>query len=128
MINAIAYLLYLLLALLVVIVVGAVLYRNGRFYLVELFGNEKLADAVNRFLYTGYCLLNIGGAFNCLVRAGQFSDYTSAFEYVMVNQGQLLLLLGGMHAFNLAVLPLLKKRLKEKFYHPESPAAEHKHF
>lgn len=117
MINTIAYTIYLLLALIVVLVVGRILYRNGRFYLVEIFGDESIADSVNRFLFLGYCLVNTGGAFNCLVRAKEFHTYTEAFEYVALHQGQLLLLLGLMHSFNLAVLPLLKNLFRKKFRH-----------
>ena len=117
MINTIAYVLYLLLALLVVLVVGRILYRNGRFYLVEIFGDASIADSVNRILYTGYCLVNTGGAFHCLVRAKTFGGYREAFEYVVLHQGQLMLLLGVMHCFNLAVLPLLKNVFRKKFRH-----------
>lgn len=120
MINLLAYTIYLLLVLVVVLIVGRTLFRNGRFYLVEVLGQEKLADAVNRFLYTGYCLVNAGGAFNCLVRAEQFSNYRQAAEYVIINQGELLLILGGMHMFNLAVLPLLKNSFKSKLHMNDS--------
>lgn len=120
MINLLAYTIYLLLVLLVVLIVGRTLFRNGRFYLVEILGQENLADAVNRFLYTGYCLVNAGGAFNCLVRAEQFSNYRQAAEYVIINQGELLLILGGMHMFNLAVLPLLKNSFKSKLHMNDS--------
>src|ERR1700742_1850777 len=107
-----AYLIYLVLALLVVGVVGRLLYKNGRFFLVEIFGSEKTADAVNRVLYTGYCLVNAGGAFNCLHRVGNLVSWQQCFEYIFFNQGFLLLLLGLMHCFNLAVLPLLKPFLR----------------
>lgn len=114
MLTLLAYILYLVLALTVVIVVGAILYRNGRFYLVEIFGEEHTADVINRFLYTGYCLVNAGGAFRCLRHAGNFESFTDVIAYVGVNQGGLLLLLGIMHAFNLAVLPALKPVFRNK--------------
>lgn len=114
--NTFAYIAYLSLTLVVVVVVGQLIFRNGRFYLVELFHDEHIADAVNRFLYAGYCLVNAGGAFSCLVRVEEFTSYTQTLEYVAVNQGRLLLLLGLMHGFNLAVLPLLKNFLRSKFH------------
>jgi len=114
MYTAFAYTSYLALALLVVVAVGRRLYVNGRFYLVELFHDENVADAVNRFLYAGYCLMNAGGAFYCLSGGKELQSFLQAVEYVVYNQGQLLLLLGLMHAFNLAVLPALKNFLRSK--------------
>ena len=114
MYNALAYLVYLALALLVVLVVGRLLYKNGRFFLLEIFGEERTADAVNRFLYAGYCLVNAGGAFNCLHSTKNLTSLQQSLEYVSFNQGILLLLLGAMHCFNLAVLPSLKSLLKSK--------------
>ncbi len=125
MYNTFAYVVYLALTLVVVVFVGLLIFRNGRFYLVELFRDEHIADAVNRFLYTGYCLVNAGGAFSCLVRTATFTSYLQTLEYVVVNQGRLLLLLGLMHGFNLAVLPLLKNFLRSKF-HP-GPPGDHSH-
>jgi hypothetical protein len=120
MYNTFAYIVYLSLTLVVIVFVGLLIFRNGRFYLVELFRDEHIADAVNRFLYAGYCLLNAGGAFRCLVRVEEFTSYRQTFEYVVAGQGQLLLLLGLMHGINLAVLPLLKNFLRSKF-HPGQP-------
>lgn len=114
MYNTFAYILYLLLALVVVLIVGRILFRNGRFYLVEIMGEEHLADIINRFLFTGYCLVNAGAAFRCLHKTESFDSYLRVVEYVCVNQGQLLLLLGLMHAINMVVLPKLKPVFKSK--------------
>lgn len=126
MYNTFAYILYLLLALVVVLIVGRILFRNGRFYLVEIFGEEHTADLVNRFLFTGYFLVNAGGAFRCLHKTEDFDSYLRVVEYVCVNQGQLLLLLGLMHAFNLAVLPKLKPVFKNKLAADQSSANQQK--
>jgi hypothetical protein len=115
MYTLVAYTVYLALALLVVVVVGRILFVNGRFYLVEIFHSETVADIVNRFLYAGYCLVNAGGAFRCLAHHDPFASCSDALIYVAENQGQLLLLLGVMHTVNLSVLPLLKNFFKTKF-------------
>ncbi len=117
MYNAQAYIIYLALALVSVLVVGRKLFVNGRFYLVEIFHDEKIADAANRFLITGYCLVNVGGAFNCLHRVAGFETMMQAMEYVFLNQGKLLLLIGTWHCVNLCLLPLLKPILKLHHHH-----------
>jgi len=119
MYNALAYIIYLSLALVSVLVVGRLLFFNGRFYLVEIFHDEKIADAANRFLITGYCLVNVGGAFNCLHKTGQFTSAQQVIEYVFINQGELLLLIGVWHCMNLCIMPLLKPFLKSHHNHSQ---------
>ena len=113
MYNTAAYIIYLFLVLVSVGVVGKLLYTNGRFFLVEIFHAEKIADAVNRFLITGYCLVNAGGAFRCVHKTKAFESFRECFEYVFTNLGELLLLLGMMHCLNLILLPLLKPFFKQ---------------
>jgi hypothetical protein len=111
--TTLAYITYLALTLFVVLVVGRLLFVNGRFYLVEIFHDERAADIINRLLITGYCLVNTGGAFYSLAGTEEFAELTQVVIYVVENQGKLLLLLGVMHAINLAVLPLLKSFFRE---------------
>jgi hypothetical protein len=117
MYNALAYIIYLSLALVSVLVVGRLLFFNGRFFLVEIFHNEKIADAANRFLITGYCLINAGGAFNCLHKTENFESAAQVLEYVFLYHGELLLLIGIWHCLNLCILPLLKPFLKQHHNH-----------
>ena len=79
---------------------------------MDIFQDDKLVDSVNRFMYAGYCLVNAGGAFNCLHKTNNFSSYTQSVEYVSENTGELLVLLGILHAINMVVLPLLKNVFK----------------
>jgi hypothetical protein len=120
MYNALAYIIYLALALLSVLVVGRMLFVNGKFYLVEIFNDERIADAVNRFLITGYCLVNAGGAFQCLHKVSVFTSAQQVIEYVALNHGGLLLLIGVWHCMNLCLLPLLKPFLKQHHAKPNS--------
>jgi hypothetical protein len=108
------YIIYLCTVLIVVIFVGKILTINGRFFLVDIFGDEALADITNRALFACYCLINAGGAFYCLTNGGKMTQAQEAIEYVVINQGKLLLLLGAMHMTNLVVLPHTKKLLKTK--------------
>lgn len=108
MYNTVAYLLYLLLVLVVVVYVGLYLYRNGRYFLEQLLDDDTTAHAVNKFLFTGYCLVNAGGAFRCLYVANEFHSYLEALAYVSVELGYLLLVLSVMHYINMLVIALLK--------------------
>jgi hypothetical protein len=110
----ITYLIYLALVLFVVVVVGRYLTTNGRFFLLDVLGEEHLADNTNRILFFSYCLLNAGGAFWCLNTAGEIKQFQDQVEYIFTNQGKLLLLLGIMHLLNLLLLPHLKQFLRPK--------------
>jgi hypothetical protein len=117
MFISLAYIIYLLLVLSTVIFVGAYLFRNGKFYLEEIFDDPAIVHAVNRFLYTGYCLVNAGGAARCLYKTTAVSDFQSALIYISENFGTLLIVLAMMHYLNLAILPLLKRSFKKSFKH-----------
>lgn len=108
MYNIAAYSVYLALVLVVVIHVGGFLYRNGRYFLQDLLGEAQTATAVNNLLYAGYCLVNAGGAFNCLYRAESFNSFTSSFIYIATQLGYLLLVLAILHYLNLGFITILK--------------------
>lgn len=115
MYNLLAYFIYLFLVLVVIIFVGGFLFRNGKFFLKEIFQNQKTTQAISVFLYAGYCLINTGGAFFCLQKIENFNSYLSSLEYVTTNIGSLLVLLALLHFFNMLILPILKKTLQSNF-------------
>jgi len=99
------HLCYLIFGGLITVVVGRTLFHHGRLFLIDIFaGNERTADAVNRLLLTGYIATNIA-----LVALGiRFGDRpetaTELLETLSFKIGWVLLILGAMHYFNIAVL------------------------
>jgi len=108
------YTLYLLLAVPVTVWVARTLHKNGRIFLVDCFhGNEEMADSVNHLLVVGFYLVNVG--FVALyLKAGEFvHDARGVFEAVSTKIGVVLLILGGMHFFNLYLFAKIRsKRVK----------------
>lgn len=99
------YLIYVAVSIAVTIWVGRSLHGNGRVFLVENFhGQEKLADSVNHLLLVGFYLVNIG--FVCLaLRYGEKpTDLVGAVEFLSTKIGLVIVLLGGMHFFNMRML------------------------
>src|SRR5262245_8309337 len=105
------YAVYLVVSVFLTVWVGRTLYRNGRQFLVDaLAGNEKLADSVNHLLLVGFYLVNIGFVSLALRYGGHVKEVEAAIEYLSTKLGVVLLVLGGMHFFNLFVLSRWRRR------------------
>ena len=105
------YGLYLLIALPLTVWVARNLFRNGRIFLVDCFhGNESLADSVNQLLMMGFYLINFGFVALYLKLADEVQEVRGVFEALSAKLGVVLLVLGGMHFFNLLVFTKLRKR------------------
>ena len=113
MYNLIAYLIYLSVALTTVLLVGRPLFRNGRFFLIEIFESEQTADQINRLLYVGYCLVNTGCAFFHLNSLATLNSSQQLIEYIASSCGELYLIIGIMHFLNLLIVPRIKPFLKQ---------------
>ncbi len=118
-----SYLIYLALSVGVTIWVAATLHRNGRVFLIDAFGGqEKMADSVNHLLVVGFCLINVGFVTSVLKTHDQLDTMRSAVEMVSEKIGFALLVLGGMHFFNLYVFSRIRRRMQEMNEPPPLPA------
>ncbi len=105
------YVIYLLISLAVTVWVARTLHKNGRVFLVDAFqGNAELADSVNHLLVVGFYLINIGFVTLALRTDGNLVTLRSAIELISDKIGIVLLVLGGMHFFNLLVFSRMRKR------------------
>jgi hypothetical protein len=113
--KTLTYLVYLLITLPLTIWVARTLSRNGRVFLVDVFGgNAQIADAVNQLLVVGFYLINVGYICLWLRIEGGVTDATMAIETLATKIGLVMLVLGGMHLFNVFVFHKLReKRLAE---------------
>ena len=105
------HLAYLLVSIAVTVWVARTLSRAGRVFLVDAFlGNRELAESVNHLLVVGFYLVNMGFVALALKHGAKPSDLPGAIEALSTKVGLVLLVLGGMHFFNLYVLSKLRKR------------------
>jgi len=116
----ISYSLYLAITIVLTIWVARTLFRNGKIFLVDIFhGNLELAHAVNNLLLVGFYLVNIGYAVYTLSIRANLTDSRELIEILSVKVGAIILILGGMHFFNMLVFFKLRKRaLQEKRLSP----------
>lgn len=109
-----AYALYMPLTIALTVWVAKTLFTNGRVFLVDIFhGNEILADSVNKLLVVGFYLINIGYAVFTLQIFGEVNTVQVVIEKLSLKIGAIILILGGMHFFNLFVFFKLRRRAKE---------------
>jgi hypothetical protein len=102
---------YLALAITLTVWVAKTLHKNGRIFLVDSFiGNEALADSVNHLLVVGFYLVNLGYVAFALKTDNHPVDLQGVIETLSAKIGAVLLVLGGMHFFNLYVFSKMRQR------------------
>jgi hypothetical protein len=101
--NAIiTYLVYAAISVSLTIWVARTLHKNGRIFLIDAFhGSEAMADSVNHLLVVGFYLVNIGFVSLYLKYGDKPASAVEAIEYIASKLGVVLLVLGGMHFFNM---------------------------
>ncbi len=110
-ITTYAYLIYLTISIALTIWVARTLHKNGRVFLVDVFhGNEALADSVNHLLVVGFYLINSGYVSLALKLAKSVANTQEAIEALSVKVGMVLIVLGGMHFFNLFIFSRMRRR------------------
>lgn len=119
------YSLYLVISIALTIWVARTLSKNGRIFLVDCFhGNTELADSVNHLLVVGFYLINVGFIALFLKLGVQIEAPQGVFEALSSKVGVVLLVLGGMHFFNLFVFSKVRRRaLLEQVPPPLPPTA-----
>jgi hypothetical protein len=103
------YVVYLLISVALTIWVARTLYKRGAIFLVDAFhGNSELADSVNHLLVVGFYLINIGYVSLALKTGATILTSRAAIELLSDKVGMVLLVLGGMHFFNLFVFSRIR--------------------
>ena len=105
------YVAYLAASVALTVWVAHTLHKNGRVFLVDAFhGREALADSVNHLLVVGFYLINIGFVTLALKEKVKPTAAVEAVEFFSTKIGYVLLVLGAMHFFNMAVFSVVRKR------------------
>src|SRR5690349_16285997 len=109
--TVLTYCIYLPVSIILTVWVARTLFVNGRFFLIEIFHQDlNLADSVNKLLLVGFYLVNIGYAVYTLKIWGAIETTQDVIETLSEKIGWIILILGGMHFFNLFILFNLRKK------------------
>ncbi len=110
-VEIMTYLVYLAISIALTVWVAHTLHKNGRIFLVDVFhGNEPLADSVNHLLVVGFYLINLGYVSLALKLGYDLASAREGIEALSVKVGTVLLVLGGMHFFNLYIFSRMRRR------------------
>ena len=108
---AACYFSYLAITIALTVWVARTLHRSGRVFLVDAFhGNAELADSVNHLLVVGFYLINVGYIALALTTSSPMNTLRQIIELESVKIGVVLLILGGMHFFNILVFAKMRSR------------------
>lgn len=100
-----AYALYLLIAIGITIWVARTLSKNGEIFLTECFGHDaQLAKSTNHLLVVGFYLVNVGFITLTLSLGNEPVTSTDAIRFLSSKVGLAVVVLGGMHFFNMAAI------------------------
>lgn len=109
-IVVVTYAAYIVVSVFLTIWVARTLHKNGRVFLVEVFGgDEGLADSVNHLLVVGFYLINLGYVSLALKIGYQIETMRAGIEALSWKIGLVLLVLGGMHFFNLFIFSMIHR-------------------
>ncbi len=101
-ISGFANVIYLIMTSLIIFWVGWLFYRNGRYYLEEIFpDNNVIAHSLNRMLLVGYYLLNIGYVVLSWTLWPRVTTWLEMVEALSTRVGLIMVILGCIHFINL---------------------------
>lgn len=114
-----SYMVYILISVAVTVWVARTLHKNGRVFLIDAFGgNAELASSVNHLLVVGFYLINLGYVARALTTDRTVETLRQAIEMVSDKLGVILLVLGGMHFFNVYVFNRFRQRGRHEIGKP----------
>ncbi|MGB4843902.1 MAG: hypothetical protein WBP16_05510 [Ferruginibacter sp.] len=121
----VTYSFYLVITIALTIWVARTLFKNGKVFLIDIFhGNKDLADSVNNLLLVGFYLINIGYAVYTLQVTNNIINVQQVIEQLSLKIGLIILILGGMHFFNLYIFFTLRKKATQAARY-KAPVTEH---
>ena len=110
----VAYLLYLTISIGITIWVARTLSKNGEVFLVQCFGhNAELARSTNHLLVVGFYLVNIGFITLTLSVGSEPQTMPEAMRFLSSKVGLAVLVLGGMHFFNMSAIAHFGRKVNQ---------------
>jgi len=119
--TVISYIAYIIIAVPLTIWVANTLHKNGRIFLLRKIDDEALADSINHLLVVGFYLVNIGFVLLYLRQDQTMLEMSSMIELLSAKLGFVMLILGGMHFFNIWLFNKMGRK-KDAYQPPKLPA------
>lgn len=107
--KLLVYLAYLAFGIGLTVVVARTLFRHGKAFLTDVFGEPSLADSLNRLLVVMFFLISLGYVAVSLQFDEEIANVSRAVELLSLKLGLVLLGLGALHGLNLLILSRIRR-------------------
>ena len=108
--NTISYIIYTIISSYITIVVGFQCHKNGYYYVLSIFIDEEISQAINNILLLGYYLTNIGYAITIISTWQNISSINMMINELSFKIASIVFLLAAMHYMNVIVLSFWRKK------------------
>ena len=111
----VTYLAYLLISVGLTFLVGQVLWRSGRIFLLDaLDGSDGAASGISRLNVVTFYLISLGFVALTMRTSGGSITARQAIELLVTKIGEVLLVLAALYLASIVVLTSLRRRLREQ--------------
>ncbi len=111
--NVLAYGIYLIMTIFIIVFVGKLFYRNGRIFILGLMkGDAVTTDYFNNILLVAYYLFNIGYAFVKLHFWQKVENMEMLVSSIANNMSVLIFILASTHYMNMILIWYLSRSKK----------------
>ena len=109
----VTYLAYLLISIGLILLVGRVLSRSGRLFLLDVLdGSDGAASGISRLNVVTFYLISLGFVALTMRTSGASVTARQAIELLATKIGEVLLVLGALYLASIVVLIRLRRRLR----------------
>jgi hypothetical protein len=109
----VTYLAYLLVSVGLTVVVGQVLSRSGRLFLVDaLGGSDSAARGISNLIVVSFYLISLGFVALTMRTSGDSVTASQAIQLLATKIGEVLLVLAALYLAGIVSLTRLRRRLK----------------
>lgn len=108
--NLLAYCIYGIITIYVCVYVGLQFHKNGYYYIVSIFEEEKISNAINNLLLIGYYLVNIGYTIYSISQWNTIENFKQLIDNLSTKLAFIFIVLAVLNVINIAVLSFFRKQ------------------
>ena len=108
--NLFTYLIYALITFTIIIKIGELCFKNGKYFIIKEIKNEDLAMRINNTLLIAYYLVNLGFVLYTFTTWPSLHTLSEIIIELSNRIGFLMILLGILHYFNIYFISTVFKK------------------
>jgi len=109
--NILSYIIYGLISIILTFYVGNEFHKNGYVYIVSIFVEKKISNAINNLLLIGFYLVNIGYVILKISEWGLVTNNIDLVEKLSIHLASIFIILAILNYLNISTLAIIKYKL-----------------